>query len=102
MSGFLKRGKGTKKVFWFFGQERTFLKTVGSVLLSGKNVSKKANIRNKIKRRLRELVRRKIKEIKGGTDGVFIARPGLEKKDFQELEDAVDKIFKKLDFFKKT
>ena len=97
-----KKGKGHKEGFLVFRAGKNLFKDSRFGFVVGKNVSKKANIRNKIKRRLRELVRRKIKEIKGGTDGVFIARPGLEKKDFQELEDAVDKIFKKLDFFKKT
>ena len=43
-------------------------------------VSKKATIRNKIKRRLTEAIKTETKNIKIGTDLVLIALPGIEKK----------------------
>jgi len=58
-------------------------------------LSKKANLRNKVKRRLRELVRLKENKIKKGQDIVIIAVPGLEKKDFWEIEETIDKLFEK-------
>lgn len=51
---------------------------------------------------MRELVRKKMKEIKSGIDGVFIARPGLEKKSFKELGETVDNILKKLKILKNS
>lgn len=58
-------------------------------------VSKKATSRNKIKRRLREAVRARIKRAKTGVDGLFIAAPGIEKMGFEEIDSLVDKIFLK-------
>ena len=60
-------------------------------------ISKKANIRNKVKRRLREIIRLKMKLLKPGTDNLFIALPGIEKKEFkqQQIEEMVEKLFKK-------
>lgn len=52
-------------------------------------ISKKATERNKARRRLTELMRNEIGKIKVGTDLVFIARPGIEKKSFSELKKAV-------------
>lgn len=60
-----------------------------------KKVSKKSSLRNKIKRRLRGLVRARLKKITRNTDNLLIAAPGLETKDFQEMEKTVDKLFKK-------
>lgn len=60
-------------------------------------VSKKATMRNKLKRRLREAVRDNLKRMKGGRDGILIALPGLEKKESAELKETVSKIFKKID-----
>ncbi|MGA2418406.1 MAG: ribonuclease P protein component [Candidatus Staskawiczbacteria bacterium] len=53
-------------------------------------VSKKATIRNKIRRRLAEAARAHIKNIKIGADIVLIALPGIEKKEFSEIEEAVN------------
>ena len=91
----LKKGKSIK-------EESLILKTVENNLneirfgfLVSKKVSKKANIRNKIKRRLRELIMMKLKKLKTGTDNLIIVLPGLEKKDFPEIEEIIIKLFKK-------
>lgn len=52
-------------------------------------VSKKATVRNKIRRRLSEAVKAEIENIKIGTDVVIIALPGAEKKDFLEIKGTV-------------
>ena len=52
-------------------------------------VSKKAVIRNKIRRRLSEIIKAEEKNIKAGTDLVVIALPGIEKKEFPELKEIV-------------
>jgi ribonuclease P protein component len=88
----LKKGKSFKeenlvlKVLKNFSEK----KRVG-FLVSKKSFSK-AVLRNKIKRRLRELVRVEIENIKEGLDLVFIPLPGIEKKDFRQLSN----IFKRL------
>ncbi len=58
-------------------------------------ISKRATIRNKVKRRLAEAVSFETKKtfaggkIKNGTDLVFITLSGIEKKDFSEIKEAV-------------
>lgn len=90
-----KKGKGLKESFLVFKMARSRLKNSRFGFVVGKNVSKKANIRNKIKRRLREIVRIKIKKIKKGIDVVFIVQPGLETKDFWEIEEIINKILRR-------
>ena len=63
-------------------------------------VSKKATTRNKIKRRLRAIARVELPGIKNGFDVILVANPGLEGKDFWELEKIVDNVFKKAKLFK--
>jgi ribonuclease P protein component len=58
-------------------------------------VSKKATVRNKVKRRFRQLIRKKLKQFKKGVDIIFIAIPGIEKKDFQAIEEIMEKLLKR-------
>jgi len=58
-------------------------------------VSKKAVARNKIRRRMREIVKKNISSFKKGRDIILIARPGLEKKDFAGTEEVLEDFFKK-------
>jgi ribonuclease P protein component len=59
-------------------------------------VSKKAVVRNKIRRRLRQAVRLNFKNIKNGFDAVFMVLPGgLEKEKFSEVEESVKNLFDK-------
>ena len=80
-------------------------KTRVSFIVSNK-ISKKATVRNKIRRRLSEIVKKEINNIKGSLDIVFISLPGIEKKDFLELKDALNNLLIKAkiikeDFLKK-
>ena len=50
-------------------------------------VSKKATVRNKTRRRLSEII--KAEKVKPGTDLVLIALPGIEKKEFSEIKEAL-------------
>jgi len=94
-----RRGRKFKEDFLLLRVvKNNFRKSRFGFIVSQK-VSKKAVSRNKIKRRLRALVNIKIPKIKEGIDVVMIANPGLEKKDFWELEEIVDNIFKKADLF---
>jgi ribonuclease P protein component len=63
--------------------------------LISKKILKKATQRNRLKRRLREILRGKIEEIKEGIRIIFITLPGLEKKEFKELEEILGKLLKK-------
>lgn len=56
-------------------------------------VSKKAVVRNKIRRRLSKVIEKKIKEIKPGIDIVFIVLKAIETNSFLEIEKEVIDIF---------
>lgn len=60
-----------------------------------KKVSNKAVQRNKVKRRMREIVRSLLPNIKKGYDVVLVALPGLEKYDFWELQEIILSVFQK-------
>lgn len=62
-----------------------------------KRVSKKAVIRNRIKRQLREIVRLLIKDdkINIGVSGVFFTRQNIINKDYQQIQDAVKQLLVK-------
>jgi ribonuclease P protein component len=53
-------------------------------------VSKKATIRNKIRRRLGEAIKSQADKIKPNTDIIIVALAGIEKKDFSEIKEAVN------------
>ena len=69
------------------------------VLVSTK-VSKKAVIRNKIKRQIREIVQSKLSSLKPGKDLVIIVFPQILDKEFKDLDAAVDFGMKKLRLYK--
>lgn len=49
-------------------------------------ISKKAVIRNKIKRQLREIVRTNLSNIKSGLDIVVVTKPNIIDKNYQEIK----------------
>jgi ribonuclease P protein component len=91
----LKEGKKFKEDFLILRLRENNLKKSRFGFIISQKVSKRATLRNKIKRRLSEIVKMKFKKIKKGIDGVFIACPGIERKDFWEMEEALEKLFKK-------
>lgn len=91
----LREGKGVREDFLFFKWISTDLRISRFGFVVGKKISKKATVRNKMKRRLREIMRVKLPKIKKSIDGVFITNPGLEKKEYSKLQEVVDKILTK-------
>jgi len=61
----------------------------------GLKVSKKAVVRNKIRRRLQEAVRADLTEVKTGFDLVFTALPGIESQNYQEIKERAERLLKK-------
>ncbi len=59
-----------------------------------KKVSKKAVLRNRIKRIISESVRLKTRRLKKGIDGLFIVLPGVREEDFKKIDNVVERIFK--------
>lgn len=69
------------------------------VLVSTK-VSKKAVVRNKVKRQIREIVQKELPSLKNGKDIVVIVFSQILDKNFKELEEALISALKKLKLYK--
>ena len=69
-----------------------------------KKIAKKAVIRNKIKRRLREIIRKDLKILKDGYDVAIITKKeaNLPKMNFQQLKEGVNNLEKKANLFKNS
>lgn len=63
-------------------------------------VSKKAVIRNKIKRQISEILRLKLDKTKTGYDVVIIALPAIVDKKYDEIEEQITSALKKLNLLK--
>ncbi len=90
-----KEGKGIREDFLLLKFTKNNLETSRFGFVVGQKVAKKAVLRNKIKRRLREAVRKKLSEIRVGFDGVWVALKGSETKNFEEIKAAVKKILQR-------
>lgn len=88
-----KKGKSCKEKFLVLKYLKNSFQEYRVAFIISSKVSKSAVTRNKIRRRLYELVRK----IDGlpKYDFVFIALPGMEKVDFKDTESMVKQIFKK-------
>jgi len=64
-------------------------------IIVSQKVSKKAVIRNKIKRRIRAIIRENLSRMKRGIDIVLLILPGLEKRNFWELKEIINKVLNK-------
>lgn len=79
-----REGRGIKEGFLFLKLAENNLKVSRFAFVVGKKVSRKAAIRNKLKRALREAVRGKIVQIRPGFDAVVVAQGGAESGVFRE------------------
>jgi len=62
----------------------------------------KAVIRNKLKRRLREIFRLNKHRLKPGLDIIFLPRENAVSRSYQELENSVLKLFQRADLYANT
>lgn len=90
-----RKGTSFKEKFLILKIIRTLLPLSRFAFVVSQKVSKNATVRNKIRRRLRELIKKQINNKKNGIDGVFIVLPGLEDKNFQEMNDILNNLLKK-------
>lgn len=92
-----KQGKGFRQDFLFLKITENNLGKARFGFIVSKKVSKKAVVRNRIKRQLREIIRNKLKQeqVKKGIDGVVVALQGIDEKEFEEMEKAIDTLFNK-------
>ncbi|MDX1689187.1 MAG: ribonuclease P protein component [Candidatus Promineifilaceae bacterium] len=55
----------------------------------------KAVVRNRCRRRVREIIRRRLADVEPGWDCLLVARTGLPAASFDEIEAAVDQLFRR-------
>lgn len=79
--------------------DNSLKKTRIGFLVTKKNFSK-AVLRNKIKRKMREIIRLEFEKIKNGFDLVFIFLPGIEKKESKDLREIFLKLISKAKLLK--
>ena len=96
-----KRGLKFKEDFLSLRVVKNNLKNSRFGFIVSQKISKKATLRNKIKRRLRMIIRVKMQKIKKRLDIIMVANPGLEKKDFWELEEILYTLLKKANLLQK-
>ncbi|MCX6722084.1 MAG: ribonuclease P protein component [Candidatus Staskawiczbacteria bacterium] len=88
-----KNSKSFKNNLFIFKIKRNDLGLNRFGFVVSHKVSKKATVRNKIRRRLADLMRKKTTDIKTGVDLVIITLPGIEKKTFSDLKEAINTLF---------
>lgn len=95
-----KKGKG------FRGQD-LFLKVLPGLgaqsrfgIIVSQKISKKASERNKIRRRIRAAIFKKLPALGDNFDVVLLTAPGIEKKDFRAIEKTITELFKKASIIK--
>ncbi len=96
-----KKGRGFKQGFLYLKILENNLKESRLGFVVGKNVSKRAVDRNKIKRRLSEVVRLKIPGLKKAIDAVIVVLAESGEYDFKNLESGLNNLFKKAGLIKK-
>jgi len=84
-----KNSKSLKNSLFVFkiAKNNLGINRVGFIV--SQKISKKATIRNKVRRRLADAVSKEIENFKSGIDLLFIALSGIEKKEFSEIKQAV-------------
>jgi len=95
-----KKGRGAKEDFLYLKVVKNELESSRFGFVVSKEFSKKAVLRNKIRRRLAELVRIKLPKIKKGIDVVIVVMPEFKTRDFWEIEEIINKLFEKAKIFK--
>jgi len=89
-----KQGRGFREDFLYLKTIKNKLKTSRFAVVVGKDFSKKAVARNRIKRQINEIIRAELQRIKQGLDIVIVVLPEA-KSDFLELKKIINKLFKK-------
>ncbi len=92
----IQKGKGFKEDFLILKVIQNNLDKTRFGFIVSKKVSPKATTRNKIKRRISGLVKSRMNSFQKGIDVMLITLPGLETKDFWEIEETLNKLFKKI------
>lgn len=91
-----KEGKEAREKYLLLKAKKNNLNTFRLAFIISRKISKKAVVRNKIRRRLKEIVRKKNNK-KEGWDIIFVLlRKMTGEESFQEMEEIINSLFKKL------
>lgn len=95
-----KQGRGFKVDSLYLKIKENNLDSSRFGFIVSKKVSKKAVLRNKIKRKLREIIRLRLKkkDVKIGVDAAIVVMPGFDLRDFAEVN--VSKLLEKAKILK--
>ncbi|HOZ55698.1 MAG: ribonuclease P [Parcubacteria group bacterium ADurb.Bin316] len=66
----------------------------------GTKISKKAVVRNKIKRQIREIIKQEQPDFKTGKDIIILTLPAIFNKKFADIREDLIKVFKKARLYK--
>lgn len=80
-----RRGKSFNNDFVFLKMKSNNLEISRFGFVIGTKISKKSTVRNKIKRRLREIIRKSLDNIKPGFDIIIGVTPEIIDKDYQDV-----------------
>jgi len=89
-----KQGRGLKEAFLSLKSTKNGLSSTRFGFVVGQKVSHKAVVRNKVKRRLRELTKSELKNVKKGFDVVVVAGKGAEAADLQKTAEVFNYLLK--------
>jgi ribonuclease P protein component len=90
-----KKGKNLGSEFLFLKLRKNDLEISRFGFILSKKISKNATVRNKIKRRLREIIRKELGSIKSGFDIVIVVKPRIVGKDYLEIRVGVEELLRK-------
>ncbi|MCX6730005.1 MAG: ribonuclease P protein component [Candidatus Portnoybacteria bacterium] len=88
-----KKGKAVAGGLFFLRFVKNNLNTNRFAFVVSCKVSKKSVTRNKIKRRLREMIRKIIPDIRPGFDFLIITKPLIVDKNFEEIKRDINEVF---------
>jgi ribonuclease P protein component len=96
----LKEGETFKNNFFVLKKIENDLPDSRFCLSVPKHVLKKVVDRNKLKRRMREIIRENLPKIKGGFDVLIIALPLAKDLDFKGLKESLNKVLREAKILK--
>ncbi|MFA5013611.1 MAG: ribonuclease P protein component [Candidatus Paceibacterota bacterium] len=96
-----KKGASTKGAIFFLKAVFTQNQNTRIGFVVSKKISNKAVVRNKVKRRLRAIMRKLILQIKDGYDMIIVASPIAKDSAISDMEKDITTIFKRSGLFKK-
>ncbi len=97
-----KKGKVCGGRFLILKTAKNNLESSRFAFIVSQKISKKAVVRNKIKRKLREAVKNNLSEIKSGYDIVFFTKKAIEEKNYLEIKKEIENLIYKADLIQKT